>query len=107
MRGESLPIPERNLIPGPAPTSAATITRYLKLMTACTAQDPKCRPTFTKVIDELLELSLGETSLNSAPPVSRAPPPAAAAASVGESSLCVVCMEMPCTVGLVHSSDNA
>ena len=98
MRGERLPVPERNQLPGPRPNSSTTYDRYIKLINDCTERDPKLRPRFAALAEILMEMTAKEVS-------SAAPAAPAAGQAAATNAVCVICMEQACDVGLVHASD--
>lgn len=55
------------------------------------ARKPEDRPSFTEVAQELHKIAINEPNVNNAG---------------NETSLCVICMERPSTVALVHAHDK-
>ncbi len=106
LRGEKLPIPERCLLPGSSPSCATTLDRYLQLMTKCTEQQPHRRPSFSEVAEELGKMLVSEVLASATSSSPGTIPSAAAAQDASSLNLCVICMERPCNVGLVHVAEK-
>ena len=90
LRGERPALPPAGTLPGGPPGSG-----YVELMHRCWTQQPENRPTFAGVAADLKAL-IENQALAPAPP----PPDAA------ESASCVVCMEHPPSVGLLHRATS-
>ena len=110
VRGESLPIPDVNELPGPRPKDVDVLDGYKRLVARCTTRDPSARPPFPMVLSELNELYFAETSLqDEAVEATEQRHEESVITSSRQSSLmseasnlCVICMENPSTTGLVH-----
>jgi len=58
--GGTLPLPEQNALPGPAPTNRTTLDRYIDLLKKCMDITPSRRPAFIDIAGKLRELAVNE-----------------------------------------------
>jgi hypothetical protein len=60
LKGDGLPIPTPNALPGPEPTSRATFDQYVDLLRKCMDRNPSNRPSFVDIAGKLRELAGNE-----------------------------------------------
>lgn len=56
LKGERLPIPPREALPGPDTAAFAGLDAYCALLARCCVHDPAARPDFAAIIPELRRL---------------------------------------------------
>jgi len=60
IKGDALPVPSPNVLPGPKATSGTTIDRYIDLLNRCMGKNPSRRPSFVDIGWNLRDLAAEE-----------------------------------------------
>jgi hypothetical protein len=60
LKGDALPVPLTNVLPGPKPASGTTFDRYIDLLKKCMDKTPSKRPSFLDIAGKLRELAANE-----------------------------------------------
>ena len=106
-------VPPVHLLPGPTPNYVNTLNRYSWLMDRCLASNPQRRPGFSEIAEILSEMANTEEAKTPSVVVQKPPFTLAREDSSGrkkgghsvnnDDTLCVVCLDKPASVALVHA----